>query len=136
MRATRPIGIFWDLDGTLVNTGGAGWPCMLKASGRESIGGFQTFSGLTDFQILAKLSAPYHKGALEETVGVYLDCLAAVLLPQVVKSIESAVDAFETPLGGGFRNVIVTGNHPDGARLKLASAGLSRIAESVPIFGS
>lgn len=132
----KPIGIFWDLDGTLLDTGGAGWPCMLRASGRVPKDSFQNFSGLTDYQILAKLAGNYRRSLLEKNVGVYLQCLAAVLLPGVVKPVESAIEAFDAPLGKGFRNLVVTGNHPDGARLKLASAGLIRIAETIPIFGS
>lgn len=134
--AREPIAIFWDLDGTLLSTGGAGWPCMLKAADRQQTGLFQSFSGLTDFQILAKLTGSFRKDDLEAKVDVYLNCLDDSLSPGLVKTIPSALDAFETLSGRGFRNFIATGNHPTGAQIKLRSAGLDQIAESVPIFGS
>ena len=128
--------VFWDLDGTLLSTGGKGWPCMLKAAGlastSESPG---SMSGLSDFQILRKLNVRAEFD-IETAIAGYLNCLQSRLNLNDVQPLHEAAGALRALAQAGVQNVIVTGNHPIGASIKLAAAGYSSDITKLRIFGS
>ena len=128
--------IFWDLDGTLLSTGGKGWPCMLKAAGAVSaVESPSSMSGLSDFQILRKLTGRA-TGDLETAMSKYLECLQRSLKLGDVEPFHEAARALRALDKAGFQNVIVTGNHSLGARIKLAAAKYSSDIMQLKIFGS
>lgn len=126
--------VLWDIDQTLVRTGGAGSAGMdlafAEIYGIEDAFGRVEFSGRTDYAIFR--DALYFNGVsledyevqLERFRDVYLRHLAqqlpekeGVILPGVLDLID-ALEAANQPQG------VATGNFEGGARLKLTHFGL------------
>jgi phosphoglycolate phosphatase len=130
------LAIFWDLDGTLLSTKGKGWPCMLGAAGLQA-SSFKPsdVSGLTDFQILVRLTDG-HPEDLGFLVSKYLECLDQTLTPGSVEPFQEASRALLHFQNQGWINALVTGNHPSGALIKLKAAGYGQKILDLPLFGS
>ncbi len=126
--------IFWDLDGTLLSTGGRGWPCMTSAAGEIPDLSSSAFSGLTDFEIMSQLVSQ-DPSLVADKIESYLECLQRTLKPGSVNRFVEAEFAL-TALASAFPTYIVTGNEPRGARIKLTAAGFSSSVLDLPIFGS
>ncbi len=132
--AMRPTVLLFDVDGTLVLTGGAGRRAMARAFGavcgrEDACAGF-AFGGMTDRLIVRTgLCAVGHSDAedvIDHLLGVYLDFLPDELsratgyriMPGVEAVLEVALARTAMAVGLG------TGNIEPGARLKLAHGGL------------
>jgi phosphoglycolate phosphatase len=132
----RPTVWLFDIDGTLVTTGGVGRRALelafLRAHGRaDACNGFR-FDGMTDRAIirggLTALGVAATPAAIDAVLGVYLAVLSeevAAAPPQTYRvhaGILEALDALaarpQFALGLG------TGNIREGARLKLERVGL------------
>ncbi len=132
---TRPTVLLFDIDGTLVTTGGVGRRAIERAferqHGRPDACSLIRFDGMTDRSItrlgLEAIRARASDAAIEELLTVYLGELEAELLlstPETyrvhvgVPEVLAAVSASGAAVGLG------TGNVVDGARLKLEHVGL------------
>lgn len=122
----------FDIDGTLIHTGGAGGAALLCAF-REEFGVEQpvevTFSGRTDRGIARDLFAAHNipdtlenwerlRHAYVARLGSYLPRHAGRVLPGVVALLEGLARRHDAALG------LLTGNVQDGARLKLTHYAL------------
>jgi phosphoglycolate phosphatase len=127
--------LLFDIDGTLVHAGGAGRRAMNAALGevdvKEEIVRGISFAGKTDRQIVlsalrgASIAPDQLPGLLTAVLGSYLKHLAVNLQQQPVRVyplVEKLLRACrEKP---DLELALLTGNIPDGARLKLESARL------------
>jgi len=130
----RPTVLLFDIDGTLVTTGGAGRRAMERAfeakTGLRSATEFP-FAGMTDRAIvrsgLRAASHPDDEPHIDELIDTYLGYLeeevarATVyeVYPGVVTAVKRALDAEATAVGLG------TGNVRRGARIKLGRVDLA-----------
>lgn len=130
----KPTIVLYDIDGTLITTGGAGRRALEvafeTAYGRPGIFDF-SFAGMTDRAImrggLRATDMPDDDDALERILDVYLDALrrevAAVETYYVHTGIERSIEALRTD--SRFAVGLGTGNVETGARIKLERAGLN-----------
>lgn len=136
--------VFFDIDGTLLSSNGAGRAALSSAllSVFGTVGGLEGyhFHGKTDPQIVLELmtGAGLPRASVDERLSavwpVYLSALERELerrradgrvgpLPGVVALLEALEARREVALG------LLTGNIEEGARLKLAAAGLGTVFE-------
>ncbi len=134
---TRPTILLFDIDGTLISTGGAGRRAIERAFA-ESLGGDGalpfSLGGMTDRGIVrAGLRAhgvPDDEAAIDALLERYLALLAEEVRraesyfahPGVVATLDRAAAAEGAPVGIGLG----TGNLARGSELKLARVGLWR----------
>jgi phosphoglycolate phosphatase len=138
----RPTILLFDIDGTLIATGGAGKRAVVRALERfgQDFGrgladgalGF-SFAGMTDRAIIRRgleaSSMPVSEAAIDAILDAYLAALrdevglsgagAFRLLPGVVALLDALEGRPELALGLG------TGNVEPGARIKLGHVGLA-----------
>jgi len=134
MSSTGPRLILWDVDGTLLQSGGAGRTAM-AAAGCELFGSHFTLDGVEmggqlDSSIWIELARTNRiaGGAAHEPRfrEIYAGHLArrfetgppAQLLPGIAKLVAALATRAEVTQG------ILSGNYPETGRLKVASAGL------------
>ncbi len=131
-----PTLLLFDIDGTILNTGGAGHRAMEAAFQRrhrrpDACRGF-SFGGMTDRAILRRslraIEAPEDDGEIGALLDLYLEHLAAelrgspdaaALCPNVIPLLDHLATHQQTAVGLG------TGNVRAGALLKLAAVGLA-----------
>lgn len=135
MSAARPTVVLFDVDGTLVSTGGAGRRAIEGAFaaryGRPDACSHFGFDGMTDRAIarlgLTAISVEPTGAAIDAVLNVYLDLLAEAVrrVPDadylVHRGMREAVAACQ---GAGLALGLGTGNVREGARLKLERVGL------------
>ena len=128
-----PTVLLFDIDGTLLDTGGSGRRAIERAferrhSRRDACSGI-AFGGMTDRAIaragLGAIGADATAEAIDDLLAAYLEALAdeLSLSPRCVvhPGIAAALDA---GVSAGAAVGLGTGNIADGARLKLARVGL------------
>ncbi len=133
----RPTILLWDIDGTLVTTGGVGRRAVERAfarhHGRADACSQVRFDGMTDRGItrlgLEAIGVEPTEAAIDAVLGAYLEELQDELA-------QSSPDAYrvhggvEQALGAarerGMAQGLGTGNIEQGARLKLERVGLYR----------
>jgi len=139
---TRPTVLLFDIDGTLITTGGAGkravrraleaWGDRVKLSPTPGAGQF-SYAGMTDRAIvrrgLLEAGGSPTEALIDELVDSYLDALALEVarspedayrvLPGVERVLDACAERDGVALGLG------TGNVARGARLKLEHVGLA-----------
>lgn len=129
----KPTVLLFDIDGTLMDTGGAGRRAIERAfghvHGRPDACASVRFGGMTDQAILRAgldaLELPVAPAAIEALVAAYLGFLedemaragGCVVHPAVGDALDAA-EAARAAIGLG------TGNLREGARLKLGRVGL------------
>lgn len=127
--------LLFDIDGTLVHAGGAGRRALTRAlalagAGRQALD-HESFAGKTDRQIV--LAALRRSGfaagelpeALAAVVGSYVALLAADLRERPVTVYPLARELLQAcRRRPDIELALLTGNVPQGARLKLESAGI------------
>jgi phosphoglycolate phosphatase len=132
----RPTVLLFDIDGTLVTTGGAGRRAMERAfaqlHGRPDVLASFSFAGMTDRAIvrrgLGALGVPSHDEAIDALLAAYLAQLAHEveqvapadyrLHPGVSEAVAAACAR------AGFAVGLGTGNVREGARVKLQRVGI------------
>ncbi|MFT3764525.1 MAG: haloacid dehalogenase-like hydrolase [Minicystis sp.] len=130
---TRPTVLLFDIDGTLLDTGGAGRRAVERAFDRlhlrrDACAGI-SFGGMTDRAIcragLTAIGEEANAAAIEGLLTVYLEALAEELAAskraRVHDGIEAALDA---ATAAGCAVGLGTGNVVEGARLKLSRVGI------------
>jgi phosphoglycolate phosphatase len=134
MRATRPTVLLFDIDGTLITSGGAGRRAMERAFderyGTREACRFR-FDGMTDLQIarqtLVALGVEPTPAAMDESIRLYLRFLGEEIARtddtsyRLHVGITAALAAARTR-GCGIG--LGTGNVHEGARLKLERVGV------------
>jgi phosphoglycolate phosphatase-like HAD superfamily hydrolase len=133
MRHVRPLVLLFDIDGTLLDSGGAGRRAIDRAferlHGRRDACASFSFGGMTDRAIaragLVAIGAAVTAEAIDGLIAAYLEALAEELPPSraiVHAGVEAALDAASA---SGAAVGLGTGNVRPGARLKLARVGLA-----------
>lgn len=128
-----PTVLLFDIDGTLVTTGGAGRRAMNRAfqtlTGRDDATRF-SFAGMTDRAIvragLRNVAGDDDDAAVERVLSLYVELLEGEVqsassygvYPGIVQALDAAAAADHTAIGLG------TGNVRSGARIKLSRVGL------------
>ncbi|RLB50643.1 MAG: HAD family hydrolase [Deltaproteobacteria bacterium] len=131
----RPTVLLFDIDGTLVITGGAGRRSMARAfeevTGEADVFTDFRFGGMTDLGILRagleRVGRLFDMDTIEEIFAAYLSILPDEVakaegyrvLPGVEAVLEAVFEVTEVAVGLG------TGNVEAGGRIKLRRAGLS-----------
>jgi phosphoglycolate phosphatase len=129
----RPTVYLFDIDGTLIDTGGAGRRAITRAfaraHGRGDACGYLRFGGMTDRAIvragLSAIGAPVDAAAIDRVLDVYLEMLREEILEAkdvVLRGVEAAVERALAVSEGAVG--LGTGNIREGARIKLAHAGM------------
>ena len=128
----KPTVLLFDIDGTLMDSGGAGRRSIERAferrhARRDACAAIR-FGGMTDRAIaragLEAIGVPPTPEAIDDLLAAYLDALAEELptsQARVHAGIEAALDA---AAAAGAAVGLGTGNLHDGARLKLSRVGL------------
>ncbi len=129
--------LLFDIDGTLVNTGGAGGRAMARAAADVFEGdlalGSVSMAGRTDAwivsQIATTLGAPYSDEALTRFREAYLGHLLREIhepapTKRVLPGVRAVLDALAER--SHTHTALLTGNFERGARLKLEYFGLWR----------
>jgi phosphoglycolate phosphatase len=132
----------FDIDGTLLQTGGAGWRALTGAMGDEfgvpEISGIE-LRGRTDYAIVGDLlrmaRVPVHAESRERLLTAYHSRLS-VELQRGVGSVLPGVWEVLTSLSRQSQAVVgvLTGNGPQGAEIKLRHFGL-RDRFTLGVFG-
>ncbi len=132
---TRPTVLLFDIDGTLVTTGGVGRRAVERAferqHGRPDACSLIRFDGMTDRLItrlgLEAIGAPTTDATIEELLAIYLVELEAELAlstPETYRVHVGVPEALAAASARGMALGLGTGNVVDGARLKLEHVGL------------
>lgn len=129
----RPTVLLFDIDGTLVSTGGAGRRSIERAfvehTGRADLVDF-SFAGMTDPAIVRRGLAKAERVADAEAIAAVLASYLRALADEVASAsgfvVHEAVGDVLAEAGAwtGFAIGLGTGNVRDGARVKLGRAGL------------
>jgi phosphoglycolate phosphatase len=136
MEAMRPTVLLFDIDGTLVTTGGAGRRAISRAfeklHGRPDACEAFSLSGMTDRSIARKALSIIGVEATAEAIDALLDCYLAFLGEEVQRAedrhyfihpgMREAVA--EARSRSGVAVGLGTGNVRQGARVKLERVGL------------
>jgi phosphoglycolate phosphatase len=138
----RPTVYLFDIDGTLINTAGAGRRAMVRTfeerHGRADACAHITFGGMTDRAILRSgleaIGVAATDEAIDELLAAYLGVLedemeratGCTIPAGIVPALDAIAAQREAALGLG------TGNIEEGARIKLRRVGL---AERFPFGG-
>jgi len=125
--------VFWDIDGTLVNTGGIGAPILESAveeiTRRKSLIDKKLMSGFTDYEIVRQLSenssTVISKKDIEKVLHIYIDKIKDLYQlkpPRVNRNIKRVLENLE--LNSNVSNFIASGNCKEGGSIKLSNAGI------------
>lgn len=144
----RNISILWDIDGTLLSTGGAGVPAFAKALNEHikkpvSELDRHEFLGLTDFQIAELLLTRYtplnvSSDNIDKIVQKYSEYLVDYITSENTKQIDNVGAKIEY-LKKYFPHLnhhIATGNIISGAIVKLKASDLYNLFVNSKIFSA
>lgn len=132
MSTTPDILVLFDIDGTLLDTHGAGRAAfcrgLQRVTGMEDALPYVSFAGNTDRSVLDEVTA--HRGIAfteaqrKAVFDAVAEELAAALKEAPGAAVPGAAELLAELSRRGARLGLVTGNIERGAHLKLASAGL------------
>jgi phosphoglycolate phosphatase len=131
----RPTVLLFDIDGTLVTTGGVGRRAVERAferaHGRADACSLIRFDGMTDWSItrlgLTAIGVTPTDEAIADLLAIYLGELKAELAlstPEIYRVHAGVPEALAAAGQRGMALGLGTGNVEDGARLKLEHVGL------------
>ncbi|MDP2272703.1 MAG: haloacid dehalogenase-like hydrolase [Archangium sp.] len=131
----RPTVLLFDIDGTLVSTGGAGRQSIDRAfellHGRPDACSHFAFDGMTDRSIarlgLQAIGVPPDDASIDALLASYVACLADAVrsVPDDRYIVHDGMrEAVEAGIAAGMAVGLGTGNVREGARLKLSRVGL------------
>ncbi len=136
MEAMRPTVLLFDIDGTLVTTGGAGRRAISRAfeklHGRLDACDTFSLSGMTDRAIVRKALGIIGVDATAEAIDAIIDCYLSLLDEEVQKTEDRLYfvhagmrEAVAEARGrSGVAVGLGTGNVREGARVKLQRVGI------------
>lgn len=131
----RPTVLLFDIDGTLLSTGGAGRRAIDRAfelvHGRPDACRHLSFDGMTDRGIarlgLEAINIAVDDAAIDQLLARYVDCLEAAVqsVPDHQYIVHTGMrEAIEAGLAAGMAVGLGTGNVREGARVKLGRVKL------------
>lgn len=133
------VALYWDIDGTLLDTGGIGAPILESAF--EKITGFKCLinkklmSGMTDYEIIEELAKniglKISDSQMEDTINLYTDTIKPLFNstpPQVFQNTLMALQYSDQ--NSQIFNFIASGNCKVGGLIKLEAANLSSFFSS------
>ena len=135
--------IFWDIDGTLLNTNGAAAiPFALAVSdfvGKDLVIDRKQLSGFTDFEIARQLFSQVDIEPTMQDISKILDNYSDRLPSHLKKGKVEIVNNIELTLDRlhnrpGFEMAIGTGNFHRGAQIKLNHVGLLKYFKNENFF--
>jgi phosphoglycolate phosphatase-like HAD superfamily hydrolase len=136
--ATRLQVVLWDIDGTLVNAGGAGRRAFERAV-VDFVGPFDgalrelRLDGMTDRLIVREaltiLGKPHTDALCDELLGRYVEHLRGEIHGPGFEVLPAAAETLATLRAAARPFGLCTGNVIDGARVKLAHGGLDGFFE-------
>ena len=135
MEGMRPTVLLFDIDGTLLDTGGAGRRAVERAfealHGRPDACRSFSFDGMTDRVIvrmgLQAIGAPISDEAIDQLLARYVDCLEESVrsVPDDRYLVHSGMrEAIDAAHSARMAVGLGTGNIREGARVKLNRVGL------------
>jgi phosphoglycolate phosphatase len=136
MGAMRPTVLLFDIDGTLVTTGGAGRRAISRAfeklHGRYDACDSFSLSGMTDRAIVRKALGIIGVEARPETIDAVIDCYLSFLSEEVNRTedrhyflhVGMREAVAEARSRSGVAVGLGTGNVREGARVKLERVGI------------
>lgn len=128
--------IFWDIDGTLLLTGGAGGHAMIDVIKEhyflKDFKFNKSLAGRTDSEII-KDAVLQIKGKFNAADAANLLIRYHMVLPQYLErytgsllyNVEQTLEFFDDP-ANGYKNCLLTGNTKTGAKHKLAYYGIEQ----------
>ncbi|MEM9694455.1 MAG: HAD family hydrolase [Myxococcota bacterium] len=130
---TRPTVVLYDIDGTLITTGGSGRRAMLRALAEVGVDDAAfAFAGMTDRlivrQALVEGGVDDDEAAISAVIEIYLTLLVEEVdrtPTEDYRVMPGVVSAVEASLERGFAVGLGTGNVEAGARIKLARVDLA-----------
>ena len=142
MRPRQPT-LIWDIDGTLLTTGGRGFRPFIDAINEffsgEIKADYSKTHGLTDYEtinfLLGANNIAINQERIEKALSVYSQNLNHVFTaspPEVLPGIIEVLDFVSNKTS--WRQFIGTGNCLDGAKAKLSSTGLLEYFEESNLF--
>jgi len=130
--STPPTVFLFDIDGTLISSGGAGRRAMRAALGDAAHGASFSFAGMTDRlivrQALEGAGAPTDEGAIDAVIERYLARLSVEVADEAIEYLVhiGMTQALDTVAGQESVAVgLGTGNVERGARIKLSRVALN-----------
>ncbi|UQA59481.1 HAD family hydrolase [Polyangium aurulentum] len=129
----QPTVLLFDIDGTLINAGGAGRRSMERAfervTGRADACSHFTFDGMTDRAIvragLRAIDRPSDEPHIDEVIDAYLAALAVEIVESPGYTTHPGVhEVLVHCERSGCAMGLGTGNVREGARIKLGRSGL------------
>jgi phosphoglycolate phosphatase-like HAD superfamily hydrolase len=128
----RPTVLLFDIDGTLMDSGGAGRRAIERAferiHGRGDACAALAFGGMTDRAIaragLGAIGAEPSPEAIDAVLAAYLEALGEELSAREAIVHPGVAAALDAAASSGAAVGLGTGNLRDGARLKLSRVGL------------
>jgi phosphoglycolate phosphatase len=140
--------VLFDIDGTLLSTGGAGGRALrlalLEVYGTAGPIDSHSFAGKTDPQIVMELlgAAGFSDDQIDERLATLWDAYLSYLPGELARTptevfpgVPTLLDRLESE-APATRMGLLTGNLAEGARLKLHSAGIDAARFEVGAFGS
>jgi phosphoglycolate phosphatase-like HAD superfamily hydrolase len=134
MAAVRPTVLLFDIDGTLIASGGAGRRAMEGAfarhTGRSDACAHFRFDGMTDRAIvrtgLLAVERRADEAEIDAVIALYLELLAGeVVASSSYRTHPGVLEVLDCAAGvPGFAIGLGTGNVRDGARIKLDRVGI------------
>jgi phosphoglycolate phosphatase-like HAD superfamily hydrolase len=130
--------LLFDVDGTLIRSGGAGMRALERAVARAfELGGVAagfSFAGMTDRAIFRRLLGGCGIEPSDEAMARVLEVYPEILREEIARAegfrvnpgMEEALDALGRSRGGALAVGLGTGNVERGARIKLERARLNR----------
>lgn len=127
--------LIWDIDGTILTTGGRGFPSMIRAvqevTGLKKISeNYSNTHGLTDIEVIKNLYGnefkPLTKNEMKIILNLYEKYIEEVfnLNPPII--LPNIVETFTLiKISSKYKMAIGTGNSLKGARIKLKTAKIN-----------
>ena len=136
--------LLWDIDGTLLDTGGSGVQPLVDAikkhTGLEITFHRENVSGLTDYEIVQKLIVEKRGNRptdveISEILDTHISNYRIILEQKPAIQIDEISQKLtELELVSGIQNGILSGNCEEGAKIKLSSAKLEKFFQKPFIF--
>jgi phosphoglycolate phosphatase len=140
------VNLFWDIDGTILKTGGIGFPVMKQAVSEvfnislDNLD-YNLSHGLTDFEVVASLIGKAYVDInskdILRAINLYEQGVEQVFLknpPKVLPNIHDVLTYFCNQ--DFYKLKIGTGNSQNGAIIKLRTSGLIKFFETKSMYCS
>jgi hypothetical protein len=145
MEYRMSVALYWDIDGTLLNTGGLGAPILESAfekiAGLKSLINKKSMSGMTDYEIIEELAnnvdLKISDTQIEKIIGLYTERIKPLYESNPPKVYQNTLQALKySEQDPQIFNFIASGNCKVGGLVKLKAANLASFFPSECCFFS